>query len=74
MQETWVRSLGQEDPLEKEMRTHSSILVSSSLPKHLGLGLPEHSTQAAWLHNSLYFQFCRLAVQDQGQASPETSP
>ena len=25
MQETWVRSLGQEDPLEKEMETHSSI-------------------------------------------------
>ena len=24
---TWVRSLGQEDPLEKEMATHSSILV-----------------------------------------------
>ena len=27
MQETWVRSLGWEDPLEKEMATHSSILV-----------------------------------------------
>ena len=26
MQETWVRPLGQEDPLEKEMATHSSIL------------------------------------------------
>ena len=26
-QETWVRSLGQEDPLEKEMATHSSILT-----------------------------------------------
>ena len=25
MQETWVQSLGQEDPLEKEMATHSSI-------------------------------------------------
>ena len=23
----WVQSLGQEDPLEKEMATHSSILV-----------------------------------------------
>ena len=28
MQETWVRSLGQEDLLEKEMTTHSSILAS----------------------------------------------
>ena len=27
MQETSVRSLGQEDPLEKEMATHSSILA-----------------------------------------------
>ena len=27
MQETWVRSLGQEDPLEKGMTTHSSILA-----------------------------------------------
>ena len=27
MRETWVRSLGQEDPLEKEMATHSSTLV-----------------------------------------------
>ena len=27
MQETWVRSLGQEDSLEKEMATHSSILA-----------------------------------------------
>ena len=26
VQETWVRSLGQEDPLEKEMATHSSTL------------------------------------------------
>ena len=26
MWETWVRSLGQEDPLEKEMATYSSIL------------------------------------------------
>ena len=27
MQETWVQSLGWEDPLEKEMATHSSILA-----------------------------------------------
>ena len=27
MQETWVLSLGQEDPLEQEMTTHSSILA-----------------------------------------------
>ena len=27
MQETWVQSLGQEDPLEKEVATHSSTLA-----------------------------------------------
>ena len=27
IQETWVRSLGQEDPLGEEMATHSSILA-----------------------------------------------
>ena len=26
MQETWVQPLGREDPVEKEMATHSSIL------------------------------------------------
>ena len=28
LQETWFRSLGQEDPLEEEMATHSSILLA----------------------------------------------
>ena len=27
VQEMWIRSLGREDPLEKEMATHSSILA-----------------------------------------------
>ena len=27
MQETWVQSLGWEDPLEKDMASHSSILA-----------------------------------------------
>ena len=27
VQETWVQSLGWEDPLEKQMATHSSILA-----------------------------------------------
>ena len=30
MQETWVQSLGWEDPLEKEMATHSSTLAGKS--------------------------------------------
>ena len=31
MQETWVRALGKEDPLEKGMATHSSILAWRTL-------------------------------------------
>ena len=31
MRETWVQSLGQEDPLEKEMATHPSILAQRIL-------------------------------------------
>ena len=27
IQETWVQSLGQEDPLGEEMATHSSVLA-----------------------------------------------
>ena len=27
IQETWVQSLGQEDPLEKEMATYSNVLA-----------------------------------------------
>jgi len=27
VQETWVQSLGQEDPLEKEKATHSNIIA-----------------------------------------------
>ena len=31
VQETWVRSLGREDPLEKEMATHPRILAWRNL-------------------------------------------
>ena len=30
-EETWVQSLGQEDPLEEEMATHSSIIACEIL-------------------------------------------
>ena len=38
MQETWVRSLGREDPLEKEMATHSSIFAWKIIPRTEELG------------------------------------
>ena len=45
MQETWVRFLGQEDPLEKEMATHSSILALSHGQKTL-------AGYSSWGHKS----------------------
>ena len=33
MYETWVQSLGWEDPLEKEMATHSGILAQLESPQ-----------------------------------------
>ena len=45
MQETRVRSLGQEDPLEKGMATHSSILDGKS---HEQRNLADYSP---WGHN-----------------------
>ena len=33
MQKTWVQSPGREDPLEKEMATHSSILKRNTFEK-----------------------------------------
>ena len=40
MQETWVRSLGWEDPLEKGMATHSSVLAWRILGTGEPGGLP----------------------------------
>ena len=49
MQETQVRSLDQEDPLEKEMAIHSSILAWKTLwtekpGRLLSMGLQESDT------------------------------
>ena len=35
MQETWVRSLGWEDPLEKEMAIHSSLSLLLELHSYV---------------------------------------
>ena len=44
MQETQVQSLGREDPLEKEMVTHSSILAWRSLVGYSPWGPKELDT------------------------------
>ena len=43
MQVTWVRSLGQEDTLQKEMVTHSSILAWE-IPRTEEPGVPKTET------------------------------
>ena len=52
IQETWIPSLGQEDPLEEGMATHSSILAGEShgqrsLAGCLPRGLKESDTTDA---------------------------
>ena len=43
-QETWVRSLGEEDPLEKEMAIHSSTLAWE-IPWAIVHGVAKSQTQ-----------------------------
>ena len=45
MQKTWVQSLGQEDPLENEMATHSSIHAWEILWTEEPSGLPSMGSQ-----------------------------
>ena len=62
MQETWVQSLGQEDPLEKEMATHSSILAWR-IPWTEEPGELQSTGSQRVGHNwvtSLQFHFCFL--------------
>ena len=48
MQETWVQSLGQEDPLEKRLATHSSGLAWRSLWTEEPGGLQSMGSQRVW--------------------------
>ena len=54
MRETWVRSLGWEDPLEKEMAIHSSILAWRSHGRRSLVGYSpwgcKQSDTTEWLH------------------------
>ena len=55
MQETWVQSLGREDPLEKGMATHSSILAwripwTKELGRLLSMGSKRDMTEPLTLH------------------------
>ena len=61
MLETWVRFLGQEDPLEKEMATHSSILAwkipgTEEAGRLQSIGLQELYTASHYLSPFIFFQ------------------
>ena len=56
MWETWVQSLGQEDTLEKEMATHSSILAWR-IPWTQGLGGQSMGSKESDTTERLHFHF-----------------
>ena len=71
LQETWVQSLGQEDPLEKEMAAHSSALAwripwteESGAPQSVGSQRAGHdwaaSTTAAAIRVHMHVHVCNI--------------
>ena len=63
MRETQVRSLGREDPLEKEMATHSSTLALK-IPRteELGAGYYPWSRKESGTTERLHFHFLSYLV------------
>ena len=58
MQEIWVRSLGQEDSLEKEMATHSSALAwKIPWTEELGTGYCPWGRKESGTTERLHFHF-----------------
>ena len=57
MQETQVQSLDQEDPLEKEMVTHSNILAGESHGQRCLVGYSPWGHKASDMAKQLHFQF-----------------
>ena len=53
--ETWVQSLGWEDPLEKEMATHSSILARKSHGQRSLVGYSSWGRKESDMTKQLYF-------------------
>ena len=83
MQETWVWSLDQEDPLEKEMATHSSILAWRTPGTEEPAGLQSRGSQRVG-HDWATKTFCfsnfnndvitrrHTAVSDRGEMERQT--
>ena len=69
MQETWVRSLGQEDPLEKQMATRSSTLawkipwIEESGKLQSFHGVAELDTTEQLYFHFLFFLYSKTVLQ-----------
>ena len=63
MQETWIRFLGWEDPLEEEMATHASILAwEISLTVEPGGRIVHYKSEERDTGSSLLFLFFKLPL------------
>ena len=67
-QETWVWSLGQEDPLEKEIATHSSTLAWS-IPQTKEPGRLHGVTKRRTQPINFHFHLCKRIPDGGNQAS-----
>ena len=81
MQETWVQSLGREDPLEKEMATYSSTLAwripwtrsrTGCSPWNCRVRHNKKEAKLVFLHKALYFRhrLWNLGVSEVAQSCP----
>ena len=78
VQETWVQSLGQEDLLEKEMATHSSILawriLSFMICKGFRRNITERmSTASTHIRVSIYIKYTHMHTHNEIVSSPSPS-
>ena len=65
MQETQVWSLGREDPLEKEMATHSSILPAESHGRRSLVGYCPQGCKESDTTEQLHFHFSNISIKRQ---------
>ena len=72
MQETWVQSLGQEDLLEEEMATHSSILAWRIPWMEEPGGLQSTESQRVDTTERIYFTFFTVQLSHPYMTSGKT--
>ena len=68
MQENWVQSLGQENPLEKDLATHSSILARR-IPWSEKAGRHQFMGSQCWTHLSDQLSFFHFPFLKAGKIS-----